>query len=72
MIPLPDDLMQLDECYPGMALADQLRAYADAVRAEERERAARICDGFASIEGIAQRCAQAIRDADLSGRTRSA
>lgn len=48
--------------------ADQMRAYGDAVRAEERERAAQICDGFASCEGIAQQCAQAIRNVELTGR----
>jgi hypothetical protein len=45
------------DCYT----ADQMRAYGDARAAAATERAAQICDEHASIEGIAQRCAAAIR-----------
>lgn len=41
--------------------ADQMRAYAAAAVAREREACAALCDDHASIEGIAQRCAAAIR-----------
>ena len=36
------------------------KAYADGVAAE-RERCARVCDEFYSVENIAQKCAAAIR-----------
>ena len=74
--PLPEPYTEQVVEYTGIAVnrvdrfplytADQMRAYGDAVRAEERERAAQICDGFASCEGIAQQCAQAIRNARLT------
>jgi len=41
--------------------ADQMRAYGDARAAAATERAAQVCDEHASIEGIAQKCAAAIR-----------
>jgi len=41
--------------------AVQMRAYATAAVAREREACAALCDDHASIEGIAQRCAAAIR-----------
>lgn len=36
-------------------------AYEAQIRADEREACIDICNGFASIEGIAQKCAAAIR-----------
>ncbi len=51
------ELRKGDVVYP----ADQIRAYGDARAAAATERAAQICDEHASIEGIAQRCAAAIR-----------
>lgn len=44
-----------------MFTADQMRAYAARAVAAEREACADICDQHASVEGIAQRCAEAIR-----------
>lgn len=41
--------------------ADQMHAYGDARAAAATERAAQVCDEHASIEGIAQKCAAAIR-----------
>ncbi len=41
--------------------ADQMRAYAAAAVARERARCSDICDQNASCEGIAQKCAAAIR-----------
>ncbi len=41
--------------------ADQVRAYGDARAAAATEQAAKVCDEHASIEGIAQACAAAIR-----------
>jgi hypothetical protein len=38
-----------------------LERFAALVRADEREACAKVCDGEATIEGIAQRCAAAIR-----------
>jgi hypothetical protein len=38
-----------------------LRRFAELVAAAEREACAKVCDGEATIEGIAQRCAAAIR-----------
>lgn len=43
------------------AEVEALRAYALAAVALEREACADICDQHASVEGIAQRCAAAIR-----------
>jgi hypothetical protein len=40
---------------------DTLERFAALVRADEREACAKVCDGEATIEGIAQRCAAAIR-----------
>ncbi len=55
------ELRKGDVVYP----ADQIRAYGDAraaaAVARERERCAKVCDEHASIEGIAQKCAAAIR-----------
>ena len=70
---MTDDLPPLPEPTIGLGAhrwaygEKDMRAYGDAVRAEERERAAQICDGFASCEGIAQQCAQAIRNAEITG-----
>lgn len=36
--PLPSDVLNLDGVYPGMALADQVRAYAAQEVTAERER----------------------------------
>jgi hypothetical protein len=41
--------------------ADELVRFAALVAAAEREACADICDQHASVEGIAQRCADAIR-----------
>ena len=65
-IPLPESFLILSRLQSGteeVCRLDEAIAYGDAVRAEDRERAAQICDGFASCEGIAQQCAQAIRNA---------
>jgi len=43
------------------ATPDVLEQFAALVRADEREACAEVCDGEATIEGIAQRCAAAIR-----------
>jgi hypothetical protein len=40
---------------------DQMRAYARVAVEAEREACAQECDALASVEGIAQRCAAAIR-----------
>ena len=42
-------------------LQEVIRAYGDARAAAATERAAQVCDEHASIEGIAQNCAAAIR-----------
>jgi hypothetical protein len=47
--------------YGPLWIESQLRAYAAAAVQAERERCADICEQHASIEGIAQRCAAAIR-----------
>jgi hypothetical protein len=39
----------------------RLERFTALVRADEREACAKVCDGEATIEGIAQRCAAAIR-----------
>lgn len=65
-LPKPWDLQHDDDGRPQVIYtADQMRAYAQAV-ADERvrealERAAQICDDESSVEGIAQRCRDAIR-----------
>jgi hypothetical protein len=43
------------------ATPDELERFAALIRADEREACAKVCDGEATIEGIAQRCAAAIR-----------
>ncbi len=47
----------------GVAMADdqKLERFAAMVAAAEREACAEICDSEATIEGIAQKCAAAIR-----------
>jgi uncharacterized protein YfcZ (UPF0381/DUF406 family) len=40
---------------------EQLKRFAALVRADEREACAEVCDSESTIEGIAQRCAAAIR-----------
>ena len=47
------------EAWLAGALADR-KACAEAVK-EERERCARVCEEFYSVENIAQKCAEAIR-----------
>ncbi len=73
--PLPEPYTEQVVEYTGIAVnrvdrfplytADQMRAYGDAraaaAVARERERCAKACDEHASIEGIAQKCAAAIR-----------
>ena len=46
---------------PEVAIAEAYRCGEEAGRAAEREACADICDQHASAEGIAQRCAAAIR-----------
>ena len=47
--------------YEALYTADQMIAYGAACAAAERERCAQVCDEHASSEGIAQKCAAAIR-----------
>ena len=42
------------------ALTDAIKELAEAV-AKERERCAKVCEEFYSVEGVAQKCAEAIR-----------
>ena len=49
------------DAYRTSTLIDYARDYAAAEVAKERERCAALCDEHASIEGIAQQCAAAIR-----------
>ena len=60
---MTDDLPPLPEpAYEAYYYtADQMRAYGDARAAAATEQAAKVCDEHASIEGIAQACAAAIR-----------
>ena len=46
---------------PTPAFHNRLKRFAALVAAAEREACADICDQHASIEGIAQRCAEQIR-----------
>lgn len=63
-VPLPRGSAVIGE-HNGYAIyrwtADDVRAYGDARAAAAAERAAKVCDEHASIEGIAQACAAAIR-----------
>jgi hypothetical protein len=69
--PLPEQYTEQVVEYAGIAVnrvdrlplytADQMRAYAAAAVARERARCSDICDQNASCEGIAQKCAAAIR-----------
>ena len=60
--PLPghDGYMAHDHGIKAWSEAD-MRNYGAACAAAQRERDAAICDGYASIEGIAQQCTEAIR-----------
>ena len=62
-VPLPRGSAVIGE-HNGYAIyrwtADDVRAYGDARAAAATERAAKVCDEHASIEGIAQACAAAI------------
>jgi len=63
---LPEDLerfvaLVLAANKPEVAIAEAYRCGEEAGRAAEREACADICDQHASTEGIAQRCAAAIR-----------
>ncbi len=60
---MTDDLPPPFHGFYGVPMfsADQMRAYGDARAAAATERAAQVCDEHASIEGIAQKCAAAIR-----------
>jgi hypothetical protein len=60
-LPLPEPDFSLDGGDQPCYTADQMRAYGDARAAAATERAAKVCDEHASIEGIAQACAAAIR-----------
>ena len=63
-VPLPRGSAVIGE-HNGYAIyrwtADDVRAYGDARAAAATEQAAKVCDEHASIEGIAQACAAAIR-----------
>ena len=58
--PLPEVNYLGDDVSYGYDACD-MREYGAACAAAERERAAAICDEHASCEGIAQKCAAAIR-----------
>ena len=63
-VPLPPTFTMLSDLQSGtmeVCRADAVRAYGDARAAAATEQAAKVCDEHASIEGIAQACAAAIR-----------
>ena len=45
----------------GLTLHGDIEHFAELVRADEREACAKVCDAEATVEGIAQKCAAAIR-----------
>lgn len=45
----------------GLTLHGDIEHFAELVRQDEREACAKVCDAEATIEGIAQKCAAAIR-----------
>ena len=45
----------------GIQIHGDVEYFAELVAAAEREACAKVCDDEATIEGVAQRCAQAIR-----------
>lgn len=57
--PLPE--LAIPSPFGGLYNAYQMREYARAAVEAEREACAQECDALASVEGIAQRCAAAIR-----------
>lgn len=57
---IDEDFRSLCNTY-GFAPSRALREMIDCVRAQEIEGCAKVCEEFYSIEGIAQRCATAIR-----------
>lgn len=59
--PLPEPDFSLDRGVTHCYYSHTVRAYGDARAAAATERAAQVCDEHASIEGIAQKCAAAIR-----------
>ncbi len=71
--PLPATLANLDESYPLFAVALQVRAYARAAVAAERERCAKMCEAEAadtrdggehSYASAIELCARLIRKGD--------
>ena len=59
-----DDIIRMarEAGYTGYdSLSERLHEFAALVAAAEREACAEICDSEATIEGIAQKCAAAIR-----------
>ena len=82
MIPLPEKTIIWSRGTNGHVYgytADQMRAYADAVRADERERAAQICTAAmpnpvmnwcdAQMVDALRKCAEAIRDYPAQDKT---
>ena len=61
-LPLPGLCMDVGTGFRKWYSADQMQAYATAAVLAEREACALVCDEEASIEGIAQRCANFIRE----------
>ena len=54
------DVFKLIEDH-GLNLHGDIEHFAELVRADEREACAKVCDAEATVEGIAQKCADAIR-----------
>ena len=54
------DVFKLIEKH-GIELHGDIEHFAELIRADEREACAKVCDAEATIEGIAQKCAAAIR-----------
>ena len=61
-LPLPGLCMDVGTGFRKWYSADQMNAHATAAVLAEREACALVCDEEASIEGIAQRCANFIRE----------
>ena len=51
----------MDDIDPRNVYLHELERFAALVRADEREENAKVCDAEATVEGIAQKCAAAIR-----------
>jgi hypothetical protein len=52
---------QLRMTYEEIKNVEALKRFAAFVIATERERCAKVCEEFYSVEGVAQKCAEAIR-----------